>query len=72
MKGRTSLTIAHRLATVRSADRILYVERGEIREQGTRHELLERDGRYAALERLQAFEHAPAPAPAPEESAVHG
>jgi ATP-binding cassette subfamily B protein len=75
MNGRTSLTIAHRLATVRSADRILYVERGEIVEQGTRRELLQSDGRYAALERLQTFEHAPAPepvAPSPEASVVHG
>jgi ABC-type multidrug transport system fused ATPase/permease subunit len=56
MKGRTSLVIAHRLATVRSADRILYVEKGEIREEGTRRELLARNGRYAALERLQSFE----------------
>ncbi len=68
MRTRTSLTIAHRLATVRSADRILYVERGEIREEGSRLELLALDGRYAALERLQTFEHAPLP----EASVVHG
>lgn len=59
-RGRTVLTIAHRLATVRAADRILYVEHGQIQEQGTRAELLALGGKYAALEKLQALEH-PAP-----------
>jgi ATP-binding cassette subfamily B protein len=54
--GRTVLTVAHRLATVRAADRILYVEKGEIQEQGTREELLRLGGKYAALERLQELE----------------
>jgi ATP-binding cassette subfamily B protein len=55
-RGRTVLTIAHRLATVQRADRILYVEGGEIVEQGTRAELLALGGKYAELERLQALE----------------
>lgn len=63
MKGRTSLTIAHRLATIRSADRILLVEKGEIVEAGSRVELLARNGRYAALERLQRLEEAEPPTP---------
>ncbi|HZU96406.1 MAG TPA: ABC transporter ATP-binding protein [Planctomycetota bacterium] len=58
LRGRTSLTIAHRLATVRSADRILLLEKGEVAEQGTRRELLALGGKYAALERLQSFEDA--------------
>jgi ATP-binding cassette subfamily B protein len=47
MKGRTVFVIAHRLATVRRADRILVVERGQIVESGTHQALLERGERYA-------------------------
>jgi ATP-binding cassette subfamily B protein len=53
MKGRTSLVIAHRLSTVQSADRILVMHHGELREQGTHDELLERGGIYARLHELQ-------------------
>ncbi|MBI4456981.1 MAG: ATP-binding cassette domain-containing protein [Acidobacteria bacterium] len=53
MRGRTTLVIAHRLSTVRRANRILVMERGRIVEQGTHEELIHRDGRYKKLYRLQ-------------------
>ena len=53
MKGRTSIVIAHRLSTVQSADRILVIHRGEIRETGTHQELLALNDLYARLYRLQ-------------------
>jgi ATP-binding cassette subfamily B protein len=49
MKNRTTLAIAHRLSTILSADLILVVNRGEIVEQGTHHELMRRNGLYAQL-----------------------
>lgn len=49
MKGRTSFVIAHRLSTIRDADVILFMEKGNIIEQGTHTELLEKGGEYAAL-----------------------
>jgi ABC-type multidrug transport system fused ATPase/permease subunit len=52
-KGRTSLVIAHRLATVMSADRIVVLHRGQVREQGTHEELLARGGLYRRLCELQ-------------------
>jgi len=52
-QGRTVIIIAHRLAAVRQADRIITVERGRIVEDGTHDELLRRGGRYAALWRHQ-------------------
>jgi ATP-binding cassette subfamily B protein len=51
---RTTLTIAHRLSTVRNADQILVLDAGRVAERGTHEELLERNGRYAALVRRDA------------------
>ena len=56
-KGRTVLIIAHRLAAVRQADRIITVEDGRITESGNHDELLRLNGRYAALHRHQSGEH---------------
>jgi subfamily B ATP-binding cassette protein MsbA len=53
MENRTSLVIAHRLATVRRADRILVLEKGSVVESGTHRELLDRDGVYARFHALQ-------------------
>ncbi len=53
MIGRTTLVIAHRLATVLKADRILVMERGKLVEQGPHATLVARDGSYARLARLQ-------------------
>jgi len=52
-RGRTSLVVAHRLATILGADRILVMHHGEIRESGTHEELLALDGLYRRLYRLQ-------------------
>ena len=52
-KGRTTLIIAHRLATVRNADRIILIDNGQIQESGTHEELIKKDGQYARLYHTQ-------------------
>lgn len=56
MKGRTTLVIAHRLSTVQNANRIVVLDHGKILESGSHRELLERDGAYAALYKMQFVE----------------
>ena len=53
MEDRTTLVIAHRLATVRKADRIVVLEDGQIVEQGTHAQLADAGGLYARLASLQ-------------------
>jgi len=53
MEGRTTLVIAHRLATILKADRIIVMEGGKVTAQGKHNELLAQDGLYARLADLQ-------------------
>jgi len=53
-QGRLTLLISHRFSTVRMAGRILYLADGRIQEEGSHQELIEQDGEYARLYRLQA------------------
>jgi ATP-binding cassette subfamily B protein len=57
-RNRTVILITHRLASVRNADRIFFLERGRLVEQGRHEDLLAADGRYAELYKLQTRLHA--------------
>lgn len=52
-RGITTLLISHRFSTVRHADHIVVLDRGRVAEQGSHDELIDRDGKYARLFRLQ-------------------
>ena len=56
-QGRTTIIIAHRLSTVRNADRIAVIEDGRVAELGSHKELMEKNGAYAALVRTQELQH---------------
>lgn len=56
LQDRTAIIIAHRLSTIRSVDRILVLKRGQLVESGSHEELLDHDGLYASLYRLQMLE----------------
>ncbi len=69
MVGRTVIVIAHRLSTVRRADKIVVIEGGIIRESGTHHELIQSGGIYRRLHELQ-FPDSPEPEPARREASA--
>ncbi|MCZ4408858.1 ABC transporter ATP-binding protein [Cryomorphaceae bacterium 1068] len=54
MEGKSAVLISHRFSTVRMADRILFLENGKLLELGSHEELMQKDGKYAALFKLQA------------------
>ncbi len=66
MQGRTTIVIAHRLSTVRRADRILVLSDGRIREDGSHEELVLRKGLYWKLHKLQFYDAGEGKSPKPE------
>ncbi|HLJ68997.1 MAG TPA: ABC transporter ATP-binding protein [Chloroflexota bacterium] len=63
MRDRTTFVVAHRLSTIRNATTILVIDRGRVVEQGTHHQLMERDGLYAGLyvQQMEIARHEPVP-----------
>jgi ATP-binding cassette subfamily B protein len=55
--GRTAIVIAHRLSTIRKADKIIVLDKGEIKEIGSHAELLAKSGFYARLHEMQFEKH---------------
>jgi ATP-binding cassette subfamily B multidrug efflux pump len=70
LKGRTALVIAHRLSTVRAADRILVLQRGRLVEQGSHDQLIAQGGLYARLHELQFSRLSSRQAPVADDSTV--
>lgn len=56
VKDRTAIVIAHRLSTIKNADKIVVIENGEVVEQGTLHELLDKKGRFYEYWEEQKFD----------------
>ena len=56
MKGRTTFIVAHRLSTITNVDKILVIDQGKIKEQGTHNELLQLEGEYYELYKNQFIE----------------
>jgi ATP-binding cassette, subfamily B, multidrug efflux pump len=57
IKGRTAIVIAHRLSTIRKADKIIVLDKGELKEIGTHEELISKGGFYAQLHSMQFEKH---------------
>src|SRR5262249_14419716 len=67
-EGRTAVYISHRFSTVRRADRILFLERGQLVEEGSQEELMALGGRYARLFNMQASAYTGQPVEPPQEA----